>query len=108
MSAKTEQPLAQPRKRKFRLNRLGTLTQITKALGKVIRHMANDEIDPIKGARLCFALNIQRQALESQVLERLEARLGAVMALDITPGRAIEWTSTDGYASSDSEDRRHH
>jgi hypothetical protein len=82
--------------KQFSIGRLATLTQVTKALGKTIRAMANGSIDTADGARICHGLGIMRACLETQKLEQLEARMDEVadrVAHERT-GAAREWTST--------------
>ena len=60
---------------KFRLGPLKTLHQVLKANGKTIRAMANGTLKTEDGSRIANALSIQRQIIESQVLQRLEQRM---------------------------------
>jgi hypothetical protein len=55
--------------------RLANVGQVTKALGKTIRAMADDSIDSQLGGRICSGLGIMRACLETLKLERLEARM---------------------------------
>jgi hypothetical protein len=64
--------------RKFKLGPLGSLNQVTKALGKTIRAMADGSIDSQIGARICNGLGIMRACLETQKLEQLEARMDEI------------------------------
>jgi hypothetical protein len=59
----------------LQLGHLGTLNQVTKALGKVIRAMADGSYDSQVGARICNGLGIMRACLETATLERIEERL---------------------------------
>jgi hypothetical protein len=59
----------------FKLGPLGNLNQVTKALGKTIRAMADGTLDSQVGARICNGLGIMRTALETATLERIEDRL---------------------------------
>jgi hypothetical protein len=55
--------------------RLANVGQVTKALGKTIRAMADGSIDSQLGGRICSGLGIMRACLETLKLERLEARM---------------------------------
>lgn len=59
----------------FRLGPLGNLNQVVRALGKVIRAMADGSIGSQHGARLANALGIMRACLETAKLEDLSRRL---------------------------------
>jgi hypothetical protein len=61
--------------KQFKLGHLGTLNQVTLALGKTIRAMADGSLDSQQGARICNALGIMRSCLETATLERMEERL---------------------------------
>jgi hypothetical protein len=63
---------------KFRIGRLANLGQVIKALSKTIRAMADGSIDSQVGARICNGLGIMRACLETQKLERLEARMNEI------------------------------
>src|SRR5262245_35633470 len=69
----SEQP-TKPAKH-FRLGPLSNLSQVTRALGKTIRAMANGTLDSQTGARIANALGIQRQCLETGTLQKMEERL---------------------------------
>jgi hypothetical protein len=64
--------------KQFKLGPLGNLNQVTKALGKTIRAMADGSLDSQLGARICNALGIMRTCLETATLERMEERLGQI------------------------------
>jgi YD repeat-containing protein len=51
------------------------INQVTKALGKTIRAMADGSLDSQLGARICNGLGIMRTTLETATLERIEDRL---------------------------------
>jgi|SRR5215475_2027881 len=74
----------------LRLGHLGTLNQCTKALGKVIRAMADGSIDSQVGARICNGLGILRSCMETATLERIEERLHQ---LEATPMAAASYGS---------------
>ena len=74
MSKDSDQIQAAPRK--FKLGPLGSLNQVTKALAKTIRAMAEGSLDSQVGARICNGLGIMRACLETQKLEQLETRPG--------------------------------
>jgi hypothetical protein len=61
--------------RRFKLSPLGNLNQVTKGLAKTIRAMADGTLDSQVGGRICNGLGIMRACLETQKLERLEARM---------------------------------
>jgi hypothetical protein len=61
--------------KQFRLGHLGSLNQVTLALGKTIRAMADGSLDSQQGARICNALGIMRSCLETATLQRMEERL---------------------------------
>ena len=63
------------RERPFKLGPLGNLNQVTRALGKTIRAMADGSVDSQVGARVCNGLGIMRACLETATLERIEDRL---------------------------------
>jgi hypothetical protein len=93
--ANSEQVSSAPRK--FSLGRLGTLSQVIKALSKTIRAMADGTLDSQVGARICNGLGIMRACLETQKLEQLEVRMDEIahrVARDKTSA-ARERTSTD-------------
>jgi hypothetical protein len=73
MSKESEQMPKEPKK--FKLGPLGNLNQVTKALGKTIRAMADGSLDSQLGARICNGLGIMRTTLETATLERIEERL---------------------------------
>lgn len=73
MSKESEQMPEAPKK--FKLGPLGNLNQVTKALGKTIRAMADGSLDSQLGARICNGLGIMRTTLETATLERIEDRL---------------------------------
>jgi hypothetical protein len=73
MSKESEQMPKEPKK--FKLGPLGNLNQVTKALGKTIRAMADGSVDSQLGARICNGLGIMRTTLETATLERIEDRL---------------------------------
>jgi hypothetical protein len=73
MSKESEQVSKEPNN--FRLGPLGNLNQVTKALGKTIRAMADGSLDSQLGARICNGLGIMRTTLETATLERIEERL---------------------------------
>jgi hypothetical protein len=73
MSKESEQMPEAPKK--FKLGPLGNLNQVTKALGKTIRAMADGSLDSQLGARICNGLGIMRTTLETATLERIEERL---------------------------------
>jgi hypothetical protein len=74
------------------LGPLGTLNQVTKALGKVLRAMASGKIDSQHGSRLCNGLGIMRACLETATLERIERRLDEMEGIG---GRTYGDTSSD-------------
>ena len=76
MSTDSSQSAERPTK--FTLGPLGNLNQVTKALGKTIRAMADGSIDSQVGARICNGLGIMRQALETVKLEDIETRLSDI------------------------------
>ena len=76
MSTDSNQTETAPRK--FTLGPLGTLNQVIKALSKTIRAMADGTLDSQVGARICNGLGIMRACLETQKLEKLEARMDEV------------------------------
>ncbi len=63
------------RKGTFNLTHLGTLNQVIKGLGKVIRAMADGTIDTADGARICAGLGIMRACLETAKIDDLADRL---------------------------------
>jgi hypothetical protein len=73
MSSESAQMPEMPKK--FKLGPLGNLNQVTKALGKTIRAMADGSLDSQLGARICNGLGIMRTTLETATLERIEDRL---------------------------------
>jgi hypothetical protein len=64
--------------KQLKIGRLATLTQVTKAVGKTIRAMANGSIDTADGARICNGLGIMRACFETQKLEELESRMDEI------------------------------
>jgi hypothetical protein len=95
VSKDSDQIQAAPRK--FKLGPLGSLNQVTKALAKTIRAMAEGSLDSQVGARICNGLGIMRACLETQKLEQLETRMDEItdrVARDRT-NAARERTSTD-------------
>ena len=84
--------------RKFTLGPLGSLNQVTKGLAKTIRAMADGTLDSQIGARICNGLGIMRACLETQKLERLEARMDEIadrVARDRTNAAHEEYTHKD-------------
>ena len=84
--------------RKFTLGPLGSLNQVTKGLAKTIRAMADGTLDSQIGARICNGLGIMRACLETQKLERLEARMDEIadrVARDRTNAAHEEYTHED-------------
>jgi hypothetical protein len=76
VSKDSDQIQAAPRK--FKLGPLGSLNQVTKALAKTIRAMAEGSLDSQVGARICNGLGIMRACLETQKLEQLETRMDEI------------------------------
>lgn len=83
----------------FKLGHLKTLNQIVKGLSKTIRAMADGSLDSQVGARICNGLGIMRACVETQALERIDARLqrleenrGESEGQGFTPGRLIDLT----------------
>jgi hypothetical protein len=95
MSKESEQVSKEPNN--FRLGPLGNLNQVTKALGKTIRAMADGSLDSQVGARICNGLGIMRTALETATLERMEERLSQ-----------FEGAQTHGNTTSDHSTIRAH
>ena len=100
MSKYSGQDIQAPKK--FELGHLGSLNQVIKALGKVIRAMAADEIDSQKGARICNGLGIMRTCLETETLQRLQERL------DDLQGEVAQRGDINGIAGHDCEAQRAH
>jgi hypothetical protein len=64
---------------KFTLGRLSNLSEVTRALAKIARAMADGTLDGQLGARISNVLGIMRACLETQKLEQLEARIDEVV-----------------------------
>jgi hypothetical protein len=64
--------------KQFRIGRLATLGQVSKALGKTIRAMSDGSLDSQVGARICNGLGIMRACFETQKLEQLESRMDEI------------------------------
>ena len=57
------------------------LTQVTRALGKTIRAMADGTLDSQVGARIRNGLGIMRTCLETATLEQIDDRLDQLEAV---------------------------
>jgi hypothetical protein len=64
--------------KQLKIGRLATLTQVTKAVGKTIRAMANGSIDTADGARICNGLGIMRMCFETQKLDAFGVRMDEI------------------------------
>ena len=67
--------------KKFKLGPLGNLTQVTRALGKTIRAMADGTLDSQVGARIRNWLGTMRTCLETATLEQIDDRLDQLEAV---------------------------
>jgi hypothetical protein len=74
--------------KQFKLGHLGTLNQVIVALGKTIRAMADGSVDSQVGSRICNALGIMRQCLETRSLDQLGERLDQ---LENTRGEGVSY-----------------
>jgi len=79
---------------------LDTLPGVIKEICAVYRLMRRDQLDHLKGRSLVWVLSMLRAALETQALERLEARLE-----ELAP--SIEG-KTHGYQNADRPSRTAH
>jgi hypothetical protein len=85
------------------LGSLNNLGGVIRALGKVIRGMANDTIESQKGARICNGLGILRMAMETKTVEEIGER---ITQLEGEKSEGFENYSTD-HSDRGRDYRRH-